>query len=67
MVVATCHGGVLVQAWELGPNDAELREFITSDILRAILEATLVMFRLIQEGIVELMEGRLGILCKDGC
>ena len=67
MVVATCHGGVLVQAWELGPNDAELHEFITSDILRAILEATLVMFRLIQEGIIELMEGRLGILCKDGC
>lgn len=41
------------------PSDVELREFIMSEISRAILETTPVMLGLIKEGMVELIKERL--------
>ena len=41
--------------------DKGLREFIASEVTRGILNATLVMFGSIKEGIIELIEDRLRI------
>ena len=45
--------------------DDGLREFITSEITRGILHATLVIFESIKEGIIKLMEDRLRAFKRD--
>ena len=47
------------------PIDDGLREFITYEITRGILDVTPVMFGSIKEGIMELMEDRLQIFRVD--
>ena len=42
-----------------------LRDFITSEIIRGILQSTLIIFGSIKEGIVELMEDRLRAFRSD--
>ena len=50
-----------------GPEhvDDGLREFIASEIMRGILDATPVIFGSIKEGIIELMEDRLKAFRSD--
>ena len=45
--------------------DDGLREFIASEITRGILDATLVIFESIKEGIIELMQDRLRAFRSD--
>ena len=69
-MMVTCHG-----AWGSGsrpgsgtstePIDKRLSEFIASEVTRGILNATPMMFGLIKEGIIELMEDCLRIFTAD--
>ena len=47
------------------PIEERLREFITSEITRGILESTPIIFGSIKEGIVEMMEDRLRAFRSD--
>lgn len=48
-----------------GPLDDQMQEFILSEITRNILEQTLVIFVLINAGIMELMDERMGVFHID--
>lgn len=43
-------------------SEAELRELLASEILQAILEETPIMFGMIKEGVIDLMDERMRVL-----
>ena len=62
--VMRSHGGGSGSSSSTKPIEERMQEFILSKIARSILEQTLVIFGTIKEGIMELLDERLGN-CRD--